>query len=143
MVTAFGYDALNRQVEVMTESDGGARITGQTTAYNALGQVESVTNALGQTTHTAYDPQGNVVAIWGATYPVAYEYDEQGRMVAMATTRDPAHESVNLLTLLPEGVALSDTSHASYPSQLDVTRWLYDAPTGLLTQVPQFEVKNG
>jgi YD repeat-containing protein len=54
-------------------------------------------------------------------------------MAAMATTRDPAQESVNLLTLLPAGLALSDVSDPAYPSDLDTTRWLYHEPTGLLT----------
>jgi len=61
-----------------------------------------------QTTHTAYDPEGRVVATWGATYPVAY--DDFGRMVAMASTRDPADASVNLLTLLSACVSRSDPS---------------------------------
>ena len=63
-----------------------------------------------QATHTAYDPEGRVIATWGATYPVAYAYDPYGRMSAMATTRDPAHESVNLLTLLSACVSRSDPS---------------------------------
>jgi len=43
------------------------------------------TLALSNTTHTAYDPEGRVIATWGATYPVAYAYDAYGRMVVMAT----------------------------------------------------------
>jgi RHS repeat-associated protein len=147
--TAYTYDGFSRQTAV---TDGRSNTT--FTAYSALGLPEytedaasnltsytydsfgrrtAVTNALGQATYTAYDPLGRVIATWGATYPVAYEYDTAGRMVAMATTRDSAQSSVNLLTLLPSGVALSDTSHASYPDQLDTTKWLYDQTTGLLT----------
>ena len=68
----------------------------------------SVTDALSNTTYTAYDPGGRVIATWGATYPVAYAYDAYGRMVVMATFR-------------VEGWAG------------DQTQWLYDEATGLLT----------
>jgi RHS repeat-associated protein len=154
VTTVYAYDPLARRIAV---TDGRGNTASNT--YNTAGQLVSesrangasppfvtayaydpftgrrvaVTNALGQATHTAYDAEGRVVATWGATYPVAYEYDALGRMSAMATTRDPAHESVNLLTLLPQGVHLSQTSHPSYPASLDTTRWLYHEPTGLLT----------
>jgi hypothetical protein len=52
---------------------------------------------INQDTHTT---EGRVVATWGATNPGAYAYDVFGRMVAMATTREPAQESVNILTIL-------------------------------------------
>ena len=58
--------------------------------------------------HTAYDTEGRVTATWGATYPVAYEYDAFGRMTAMATFRDEQDPG-------------------------DETQWLYDNATGLLT----------
>ncbi len=56
VVTAYDYDALGRRTGDLQVAPG--RQTGSTTAYNALGQVESVTDALDQTTHTAYDAQG-------------------------------------------------------------------------------------
>ena len=152
VVTVYGYDDLGRQLSAATVSDGGARSVGQTLVYNALGQVASVTdaagnatafaydaagrqsavtNALGQVTQTAYDAEGRVLATWGATYPVAYEYDHHGRMTAMATTRDPAHESLDLWTLVPAGQTLSDLGPLT--SDLDVTKWQYDLATGLVT----------
>jgi YD repeat-containing protein len=160
VATIFAYDALGRRISSRTDersfalssynslgqlastgeiylAPGSSEPTTNRTAFaydTFTGRRVAVTNALGQVTHTAYDPEGRVIATWGATYPVAYEYDAFGRMTAMATTRDPAHESVNLITLLPVGVHLSHTSHASYPSHLlDTTRWLYHEPTGLLT----------
>ena len=54
---------------------------------------------------------------------MAYEYDAHGRMTAMATTRD-------------SGFDISSVTNSSFlppNSSLDVTRWLYDQPTGLLT----------
>ena len=132
----YAYDALNRRVAV---TDGRGNTT--TTTYNILGQVAYVEDAatnrttyvydafgrqiaiadtLNQSTYTVYDLRGNVVRQYGATYPVWYEYDTEGRMVAMATTRDT--------TLDPATVDSLD-----HPS-LDVTRWNYDPATGLLTQ---------
>ena len=152
VVTVYGYDDLGRQVTASSVSDGGARTVGQTLVYNARGQIASVTdaagnatafaydaagrqsaviNALGQVTRTAYDAEGRVLATWGATYPVAYEYDVFGRMTAMATTRDPAHESLDLWTLVPAGQTLSDLGPLT--SDLDVTKWQYDLATGLVT----------
>ena len=57
-----------------------------------------------------------MTAQWGATYPVRYGYDAQGRMVEMHTYR-------------------SENGDAGAPPANggDITCWLYDAPTGLLT----------
>ena len=74
-----------------------------------IGRQVAVTDALGQTTHTAYNAENQVVSTWGATYPVAYAYDDYGRMSAMNTFRDEAMENG------------------------DTTTWLYDDATGLLT----------
>ena len=92
-------------------------------AYDTLGRQTAVTDALSNIVHTAYDSLGNVVAQWGAAYPVAYAYDTAGRKVAMATTRDAALDFS----------ALADSSLLTPDPSLDVTRWLYDATTGLLT----------
>ena len=119
------YDALDR---VIAQTDGRGNTitlaydardhlvattdaTGATTAYgyDALGRRISETNALGLVTTTAYDLDGNVVSQRGAQYPVDYAYDDYGRMAAMSTYRN------------------EDLSHA------DVTTWLYDEATGLMT----------
>ncbi len=68
----------------------------------------------------AYDLEGRVVATWGATYPVAYEYDGQGRMTAMYTYRGTNEIS-------------SQSEIENLKSQMDRTAWSYDQPTGLLT----------
>ena len=88
--------------------------------YDQYGRQIETIDALNQSTYTVYDLRGNVVRQYGATYPVWYEYDAEGRMTAMATTRDT--------TLDPATVDSLD-----HPS-LDVTRWNYDPATGLLVQ---------
>ncbi|MCK9305225.1 MAG: hypothetical protein M0P27_07505, partial [Bacteroidales bacterium] len=89
--------------------------------YNSLGQRTIVSNALGQVSHTAYDPLGQTIATWGTSYPVAYQYDAAGRMIVMATTRSNDYANVNLNTLLAEGQTLSD---CNIPA-LDITQWFY------------------
>ncbi|MFA7149225.1 MAG: hypothetical protein WC109_10450, partial [Syntrophomonadaceae bacterium] len=142
---SFYYDGFVRQVSV---TDGRSNTT--ITAYNDLGQVSytqsstnktyyfynnlgqrtMVSNALGQVSHTAYNPQGQTIATWGTSYPVAYEFNTAGRMIAIATTRSNEYANVNLNTLLAEGKTLSD---CNIPA-LDITQWFYNETTGLLTQ---------
>ncbi len=79
-----------------------------TYGYDALGRQSSVTDPLTNTVTTAYDAEGHVVSQRGATYPVDYAYDEFGDKVSMTTYRD-----INAAG--------------------DVTRWLRDEATGLVT----------
>lgn len=125
LTTVYSYDALGRGIGTTDPRTGTSSVH-----YNVAGQVDwtedaatnrttyaydsvtgrriAVTDALSNTIYTAYDLQGRVTNVWGATYPVAYEYDAYGRMAAMITWRDP------------NGTP-------------DVTRWNYDEATGLLT----------
>jgi RHS repeat-associated protein len=119
------------------------RLVGIYTHYNDLGQVDwtmdaasnrtsytyspatglqiSVTDAVTGTVYKAYNAQGQQVATWGAAYPVAYEYDDFGRMVAMYTLRDSSLVISNY------------SSFITHTSSFDRTTWLYDLATGLLT----------
>ena len=146
--TIYGYDVLMRQISAETLSgNANERLTGSYTHYNALGQVDYTEDALGTrtvygyepatgrristtqigkptdpvlTTYTAYDTANRTIATWGATYPVAYEYDQVGRMIAMYTYRGTA--------------AISSYSDiAALKPQMDRTQWFYDQATGLLT----------
>ena len=125
-VTAtYEYDALGRQVAQVdgrggrteTVYDAQGRVTktidalGAATAYghDALGRRTSVTDPLTNAVTTAYDAEGRVVSVRGAAYPVDYAYDAYGSRVSMTTYRD-------------EALANGDT-----------TRWLYDEPSGLVT----------
>ncbi len=79
-----------------------------TYGYDALSRQTSVTDPLTNTVTTAYDAEGRVVSQRGATYPVDYSYDEFGDKISMTTYRD-----INAAG--------------------DVTRWLRDEATGLVT----------
>jgi RHS repeat-associated protein len=144
--TTNAYDALGRQILIATgvrqDALPSARQIAQRTHYNSLGQVDytedalsnrttytydaltgrrtAVTDALSNTTYTAYDPEGHVIATWGATYPVAYEFDPYGRMVAMYTYR--GSNTIDSLS-----------SIFNLKSSMDRTTWSYDPATGLLT----------
>ena len=87
------------------------------TTYNGKGRAVSQTDALDGTVQTAYDDLGSVIAQWGATYPVAYTYDAQGRKNSMRTFRDE-----------PGG-----TDAAPIATGGDLTQWLYEHATGLCT----------
>ncbi|MDZ4199220.1 MAG: RHS repeat-associated core domain-containing protein, partial [Kiritimatiellia bacterium] len=119
------YDSLGRVAWV---EDGATNRT--SFAYDSIGRRIAVTNALGQVTHTAYDLEDRVIATWGATYPVAYEFDSFGRMTAMATTRDDTSDFSTLAVQLAAGQSIMSIGSTW---SLDTTQWLYDEPTGALT----------
>jgi YD repeat-containing protein len=106
LVYTYAYDAVGRRTGTTDPRTGTS-----TTHYNALGQVEwtedaqenrttftydpdtgrrtAVENALGKVRYTRYDVRGRVIRQWGDTdYPVAYEYDDSGRMTKMKTYRN-------------------------------------------------------
>ena len=101
--TRTAYDSLGRVASTI-DARGYATIYG----YDALGRQTSVTDPLTNTVTTAYDADGRVVSQRGATYPVDYFYDEFGDKISMITYRD-----INAAG--------------------DVTRWLRDEATGLVT----------
>lgn len=119
------YDGLGRQTGMVDPrtgtnltvylANGGVDYVEDAAGYRtvfgydpATGRRISVTDAMTNTVHTAYDILGRVTNTCGAAYPVAYEYDAYGRMSAMKTWRDTNGSP-------------------------DVTRWNYDEATGLLT----------
>ena len=145
----YGYDALMRQTSSESRSGpNNERLVGSYTHYNVIGQVDYIQDAFGYrtvygyepgtgrristtqygqgsdpalTTYTAYDAANRTLATWGATYPVAYEYDTAGRMIAMYTYRGTA-------------AIASYSAIAALKPQMDRTQWLYDQATGLLTK---------
>ena len=102
--TAYAYDARGRIVSA-TDAAGNATRFG----YDGRGRRTSVTDPLGNAVTTAYDPEGRVLSMRGAAYPVDWRYDDWGDRISMATYRDES---------LARG---------------DVTQWLRDAATGLVT----------
>jgi len=147
ITTTFDYDALQRRVGVTDPRIGRSSVTyhetnglllsstdaaGNTTTFthDTTGRQIAVTDPEGNTTHTAYTLRGEVAAQWGATYPVVYEYDDQGRMIHLHTLRDPTHTFTP--TVNPSGILTSDIT--TLTSSFDTTTWLYDDATGLLQQ---------
>ena len=124
VTTTFAYDAFKREVSqtdgrgttTRTVYDNLGRVASTIDAlgyatiygYDALGRQVSVTDPLTNTVTTAYDAEGRVIAQRGATYPVDYSYDEFGDKVSM-------------------------TPYRNISAIGDVTRWLRDEATGLVT----------
>ncbi|MBR3085389.1 MAG: RHS repeat-associated core domain-containing protein [Kiritimatiellae bacterium] len=90
-------------------------------AYDIFGNRVATTNALGDTTFCEYDAENRLAATWGATYPLLYGYDTQGRRTSLSTTRDPA---ANLSTFQPFNFSTC---------VWDETRWGFDPNTSLCT----------
>ena len=96
-------------------------------AYNIM---DRVTNISWKTTSGEslggfgyeYDAAGRVVGQRGATCPVDYVYDEFGEKVSMTTYRT-----------LSEVTGSGERGKESGAVQGDVTRWLRDEATGLIT----------
>jgi YD repeat-containing protein len=131
---------------VTNETTYGTLTAVTATGYDSQGRAMSQTDALGNAVSTAYDRAGNVTAQWGATYPVAYEYDTRGRRIAMATTRDDTFPALPaLFTVSPSTTAspspakrsfqksclknasrFSPETHVlrTFPSLTDYDRWL-------------------
>ena len=125
VTTTYAYDALGRQIsqtdgrgntsQIVYDEQGRVAKTidalgNETTyTYDALGRQVAVTDPLVHTITTTYDAEGRVLAQRGATYPVDYAYDAYGNKVAMTTYRD-------------EALTNGDTTH-----------WLYDEPSGCMT----------
>jgi len=131
------YDGLERKVGDVNPRTGLA-----TTHYNDKNQIDwtenaagnrtrfgydpetgrriSVTDPLINTVYTAYNVRGQVIGTWGATYPVAYEFDEHDRMMATYTYRgtNQIESYADLVNLKPD---------------MDGTLWRYDEASGLLT----------
>ena len=104
--TCTKYDVVGRRAATY---DGAGNPTRY--AYDRFGRLAAVTNALGHAVVYEYDLRGRKTYEGGATYPVRYSYDVFSNRASMTTYRDESR-----------GVASGD-----------VTRWLYDEASGLLT----------
>ena len=102
-VQAFDYASCGDLLATHTYTTGTDAIT-ESYAYDTQGNRTATTNALGDVVLRIYDPFGRGVAEDGATYPVRYTYDTDGRRTSLSTTRDG--------------------------STWDTTTWAYDPSTG-------------
>ncbi|MDI1336598.1 MAG: hypothetical protein PSU94_10515, partial [Lacunisphaera sp.] len=139
LTTTFGYDALGRQTtsvdprtgtttkayvsgtsQVATVTDP-ASIVQATYTYDSAGRVSSVKDALNKYAYTSYTTRGEVYRQWGdTTYPVEYGYDNWGRRTTMKTYRG--------------GTGWTGSTWPGSPGTPDVTKWIFDEPTGLLKE---------
>ncbi len=135
----FGYDGLERLTSTTDSRTGTSAIAyhstpgkfglkasetdaaGNTTTYDYddFGQLIEEKNALEQYTRYAYNTRGQITKIWGAQYPVTLEYDNFGQQTRLTTYRNTT----------------VDFFGAEFPTVIgDVTTWVYDNASGLVTQ---------
>jgi RHS repeat-associated protein len=140
--TTFGYDALGRQASVSdprtgTTTQGYSSTTGQlistndgagTTTYEyyaathvSAGRLKSQTNAAGKKVYFNYNARGETVQTWGdTTYPLEYVFDSYGQKTEMHTFRGG-------------GGWISNSWPSTSTGTADVTKWIYQDSTGMVT----------
>ncbi len=141
--TTYTYDSLGRQTSVTSPGTGTSLLsysamTGQLTSTNDgagttsfeyysasstnAGRLKAQTNAAGKTVYFNYNTRGEMVQTWGdATYPLEYVYDAYGQRTELHTFRSGQNWSASVWPTLTTGTA-------------DVTKWIYQESTGLVTQ---------
>lgn len=141
--TTYAYDSLGRQIGVADPRSGSTSrayntTTGQlastndgagTTAYEYYpathlnaGRLKSQTNAANKKTYFGYNSRGELLQSWGdATYPLEYAYDSYGQRTELHTFRGGQNWAASAWPPSTTGTA-------------DVTKWIYQESTGLLTQ---------
>ena len=110
-VASYSYSPNGDLLAAHTYTNGD-EVVSEFYSYDMLGNRISTTDALGNAIYRTYDPLGNVLAEWGATYPVLYTYDTAGRRTSMTTFRDAGGSR----PVATDG---------------DTTTWAYDARTSL------------
>lgn len=124
--TTYTYDPIYGQTASVTRTANG--MADSTSAVWTYYPPDSFARGLqmsevstGSTVYSAWTPRGELLAQWGATYPVKYQYDAAGRLGAMHTYRvDP-------------GTAGAASSPVTW-SGGDLTEWLYHPGTALVQQ---------
>lgn len=122
---AYELNVLGDVVSAMTYTNA-TDTSEETFSYDAYGRVVSATDALGNETVTAYDANGQIVEVSGATTPVRYGYDAQGNRTALRTTKDGTTWDTTAWTVDP---ATGRTTGKTYPDGTHVATTY--APDGL------------
>jgi RHS repeat-associated protein len=141
--TTYAYDGLARQVSVTDPQSGTSTRTlsstkdvllstndrAGTTTYQYYddksvnaGRVKLQINALGKKVYFNYNARGEMVQTWGeGAYPLEMVYDGYGQRTELHTFRAGQNWS-------------ADVWPGSTTGATDVTRWIFQESTGLLTQ---------
>jgi RHS repeat-associated protein len=141
--TTYAYDALGRPISVtdprtgvatksydpstgqLTSSSDGANTISYVYYVNAdpnAGRVKSQTNSAGKRVYFIYSSRGELLQTWGdTTYPREFAYDSYGQKTEMHTFRGGSGWTASAWPTATTGTA-------------DVTKWIYQDSTGLLTQ---------
>ncbi len=141
--TTYTYDSLGRQIGVTDPRTGTTSRTYNSTTgelatttegegttiyeyYDAkhvnAGHLKSQTNAAGKKIYFNYNNRGELTQTWGdATYPLEYVYDAYAQRTELRTFRAGQNWAASVWPASTTGTS-------------DVTKWIYQESTGLLTQ---------
>jgi RHS repeat-associated protein len=140
--TTYAYDGLGRQISVtdprtgttsQTFNNNGKLATtnsgASTTTYEyypathlSAGLLKSQENAASKKVYFAYSSRGELTHTWGdTTYPLKYVYDGYGQRTELHTFRNGQNWTATVWPSSTTGTA-------------DVTKWIYQESTGLVTQ---------
>lgn len=117
------YDPVTGQISTIKDAAGNPT----TVAYHpngvaGAGRPSVITDALGKTRRLAYDLQGREIYQWGTSaYPQAVTYNALGALATSTTWRDTASADLNAMAW-------------PAPTGGDVTTWVYDLASGVLTR---------
>ena len=104
---------------VTNETTYGTLTAVTATGYDSQGRAMSRPTRSATRSPRRTTVRGNVTAQWGATYPIAYEYDTRGRRIAMATTRDDTFPALPaLFTVSPSTTASPSPAKRSFQNHV-------------------------
>lgn len=142
VATVYSYDALGRVLSVTDPQAGtssrsynsGGQLASSTegagtityTYYDknhvSAGRLKAQTNDAGKATYFSYNNRGDLTQTWGdGTYPLEYVFDSYGRRSELHTFRGGQNWTASIWPSSSTGSA-------------DITKWIYQDSTGLLTQ---------
>lgn len=159
ITSSFGYDVVGRQTTVTSPDPDGSGTVTVTTAYNARGEVSSVTQPLTATenavTAYSYTPFGEVLRVANPraegdieddAHVVEYGYDGRGnrtsrtRWVTVASTLTPETETWEY-NLADQVTRHEGLDYEATPDNAET--WTYDTATGELTEAKVGSTSDG
>jgi RHS repeat-associated protein len=119
--TSSAFDAKTGQLVSVTDGVATTTFEYYPSDHQSAGLLKSEANSNGKKTYFNYNKIGALTQTWGdTTYPMEYVYDGYGQRTELKTYRG--------------GSGWSGSTWPTSTGTADVTKWIYDEATGMLTQ---------